>query len=178
MRLILVRHPAPAIAPGICYGSSDIAVAPEDHARVLATLIATLPTGLPIFSSPLQRCATLATALKDALGAPALHFDERLVEIDFGAWELQPWSAIARTDIDAWAADPVHYRPGGGESVAAMAERIRAFQDEMRMDAIVVCHAGAMRLMAAFHSGLDAVHAARTPNAIAYGGVLTLDAQV
>ncbi len=82
MRLILVRHPQPLVAPGLCYGSTDLAVAPQELARVLAAVGPTLPPGLPLFSSPLRRCAELAAALPRA----SLEFDARLVEIDFGAW--------------------------------------------------------------------------------------------
>jgi alpha-ribazole phosphatase len=96
----------------------------------------------------------------------------------FGAWEMQPWDAIPRAAIDAWAADMVNYRPGGGESVLQMAARITAFYDELTQDAIIICHAGAMRLLAARHAGLSAaemaLQAAQTAHQIPYGSTLTL----
>jgi alpha-ribazole phosphatase len=179
MRLILVRHPRTLAAPGVCYGSSDIGVAPDELARVAAQLAASLPAGAPLFSSPLRRCAELAVRLGHA--APA--FDARLAEMDFGAWELQPWDTIARAEIDAWAADPVAYRPGGGESVLQVARRVQAFCDDLRGQpferAIVVCHAGTMRLISACGAGLPLAQtaqlAASTPNHIAYGALLHVD---
>lgn len=181
MRLILVRHPQPMIAPGICYGRSDLAVAPEQLAQTLAALSITLPQGLRLYSSPLQRCAILAAQLAAPLRSPAPHLDARVAEIDFGDWELRPWDDIARTDIDAWAADLVNYRPGGGESVLQMAVRIAAFYADLQRqqgDAIVICHAGAMRLLSACHAGLApadmALQAARHPHQIAYGTSLVL----
>ena len=181
MQLILVRHPQPLIAPGICYGRSDLAVAPEQLAQTLAALSTTLPQGRPLYSSPLRRCATLAAQLAVPLRSPAPLLDARIAEIDFGDWELRPWDDIARADIDAWAADLANYHPGGGESVLQMAVRIAAFYADLQRqqrDAIVICHAGAMRLLSACHAGLPpaemALQAASHPHQIAYGATLVL----
>lgn len=182
MRLILVRHPAPLVAPGVCYGRTDLAVADAERARTGAALAAVLPAHTPIYASPLQRCAALARDLHAALAGSTLTFDARLVEIDFGAWEMQPWDSIARAEIDAWAADVAGYHPGGGESVQQAALRVKAFYAALQRSgvpcAIVVCHAGSMRLLAACHLGLApaeaAAHAANTPHHIPYGGLLTL----
>jgi alpha-ribazole phosphatase len=182
MRLILVRHPRPQVRAGVCYGASDVAVAPDEHARVAQALTHTLPRHTPLVSSPLQRCATLARTLYAALESPSLRFDPRLAELDFGQWEMRAWDAILRTEIDAWAADVALYRPGGGESVSAAAQRVADAYADLRQRqwpcAIVVCHAGTMRLMAACHAGLlpadMARHAARAPHAIDYGACLIL----
>lgn len=179
MRLILVRHPQPLVAPGVCYGSTDLDVAPAQLEQTLADLVPQLPANVPLYSSPLRRCAGLAARLSDA---PI--FDRRLVEMDFGAWEMRPWDDIPRADIDAWAADMVNYRPGGGDSVLRMAARIAGFYEDLQRQlgndgqAIVICHAGAMRLLSARHAGLPpaemALQAASTPHKIAYGAVLVL----
>ena len=179
MRLILVRHPQPLVAAGVCYGSTDLEVAPEELARTLAALAPRLPAGLPVYSSPLRRCAGLAASLSTT---PI--FDARLVEMHFGDWEMRAWDDIPRADVDAWAADLVNYQPGGGESVLGMATRIAAFHADLQRqlggdgEAIVICHAGAMRLLSACQAGLPppemALQAARTPHHIAYGGTLIL----
>lgn len=180
MRLILVRHPQPLVAAGICYGSTDLEVAPAELARTLAALAPRLPAGLPVYSSPLRRCAGLAAGLS---ANPI--FDARLVEMHFGGWEMRAWDDIARADVDAWAADLANYQPGGGESVLRMAARIAAFHADLQRqlggdgEAIVICHAGAMRLLSACHAGLPppemALQAARAPHHIAYGGILILE---
>jgi len=180
MRLILIRHPQPDVVPGICYGRTDLAVTPTQLELALAALLPTLPAALPVYASPLQRCAVLATRL-------AQHpvYDERLVEMDFGTWEMQPWVSIPRADVDAWAADLSNYRPGDGESVLQMAERIAAFYadlqrqlDQENGQAIVVCHAGTMRLLSACHAGLAppdmALQAASAPHHLPYGAALIL----
>lgn len=183
MKLILVRHPAPDIASGICYGSSDVAVAPHILAAAHASLLASLPANLPVYSSPLWRCAGLAQALARDLPASQFIQDARLAEMDFGDWELRAWQDIDRLDIDAWAADLAHYRPGGGESVLAMVTRIQSFLTDLLREqhaaAIVICHAGSIRLLLALQAGLSleetAVLAASGSHQIAYGAALTVD---
>lgn len=178
MSLILVRHPQPLVASGICYGRTDLAVAPEEQAQVLASLTTTLPKTAALFSSPLRRCAGLAAHLPHRA-----ILDARLVEMDFGAWEMQPWDDIPRADIDAWTADLIEYHPGGGESVLQMAARVQDFYADLQRQqgadtSIIICHAGAIRLLCAFHAGLSlrdaALHAAQTPHKIAYGEAVIL----
>jgi alpha-ribazole phosphatase len=186
MKLYLVRHPRTLVDPGLCYGASDVPVANDELARVGARLReAGLPGDMPVYASPLRRCASLAEALQPR----RLHLDARLAEMDFGRWELQPWSAIAREEVDAWAADLLHYRPGGAENVLDVARRVAAFLDDLRRSgapqALLVCHAGAIRLLAqlmqmartAHGAALEqpALQAAQTPHQIGYGALLVLE---
>jgi alpha-ribazole phosphatase len=173
MTLYLVRHPQPDVAPGLCYGASDVPVTETELARVQSGL--TLPRDLPVYASPLQRCALLA----ERLAPGRVTYDARLAEMDFGAWELRAWSDIPRADVDAWTADLLHYRPGGAENVLDVARRVHAFRIELRMPhALVVCHAGTIRLLAALHGGAPLEQAARqaaqTPHRIGYGDVVVL----
>ena len=180
MRLILVRHPRPDIAPGLCYGRSDVPVTAGETARVHRMLIAAgLPAALPVYSSPLARCATLARALETT----ALTFDARLAEMDFGAWEMRSWADIPRAGVDAWAADLTGYRPGGGECVLDVARRVDHFRRDLQgagvAAALVICHAGSMRLLRALHHGAPlaeaALAAAITPHQVGYGDMLVLE---
>lgn len=183
MRLYLVRHAQPVVAKGVCYGRTDLAVSPEEHRNALSSLIPALPKLVPIYSSPLRRCSELAMQLATALEAGEVLHDARLVEMDFGAWEMQAWSSIPRAEVDAWVADMCMFRPGGGESVLGMAERVRAFLDALLQQkhdsAIVVCHAGTIRLMDAClqHSSLQdaALAAGQTRQAIGYGELFVRD---
>lgn len=150
MQLYLIRHPAPQIAPGVCYGRSDLLLA-EPAAVAAGRLRDELPAGLPVVSSPARRCLELAQALH-----PAPQADVRLWEVDFGAWEGLPWDAIDRTALDAWAADPFGFAPPGGESPAAMAARVVAFADSLdrARDLVVVGHHGPLRVLIAHLLGL------------------------
>lgn len=182
MRLYLIRHPQPLIAKDICYGRSDVAVAPSEQARVVAALLASAPKGVQWFASPLRRCAELATQLVDGLGNAAVSFDARLMEMHFGNLELRAWDTISRAEIDAWANDPIRYQPGGGESVLQMAQRVRTFYDELKLlqqDCAVICHAGTIRLLLACQrdTSLAAIAqcAVQTRHKIAYGEMIILD---
>lgn len=180
MKLHLVRHPQPDVAPGLCYGASDVAVAEAELARVHAQLRARgLPGRLPVYSSPLQRCAHLAQRLQPR----SLAFDARLAEMNFGGWEMRAWDDIPRAEVDAWTADLLHYRPGGAECVLDVARRVAAFLDDLRQsgtsEALLVCHAGTIRLLSAMHGALAleqaALDAASRPHRIGYGELLMLE---
>lgn len=142
MRLFLIRHPEAEVAAGLCYGRSDLALREPWSADVAAGL---LPAGIPVISSPLRRCAEFAAAL-----SPHARIDARLGELDFGRWEMQPWEAIPRTELDAWAADPLGFDGHGGESVTQMRLRVRqALADLNDRDCVWVTHAGVMKLVLA-----------------------------
>jgi len=172
VELILVRHPQPDVEPGVCYGSSNIPAAAtalsEGHALLAAELAPALASGFRLYSSPLRRCTALASLLGDFTP------DARLAEMNFGAWELRPWSGIPHEEVDAWAADLLDFRPGGGETVREVACRVQSFLDELRHDAVVVCHAGTMRLMAAIAAGEPLQQSAAKPNHIKYCEILRL----
>jgi len=180
MKLHLVRHPQPSVDPGICYGATDVPVTDAELSRVQAALHAQgLPGRLPVYASPLQRCALLAQGLQPA----ALYIDARLAEMDFGRWEMRPWSDIARSEVDAWAGDLLDCRPGGAENVLDVARRVAAFIDSLHasaiQEALLICHAGTIRLLLAMQSGLPlaqaALQAAATPHRLAYGEILVLE---
>jgi alpha-ribazole phosphatase len=152
VRVFLIRHPRPAVAPGTCYGASDLDLA--DHALDCALrLRGLLPAHLPLFSSPLRRCRQLAEVLHDAP-----NYDPRLGEMDFGQWELRSWAEIPRTELDAWAAAPLSYAPPGGDSVSALRGRVTAFLVERGWpggaDFAAVTHAGVMKILAGHLLGL------------------------
>ena len=148
-QLWLVRHARPLVAPGTCYGALDVAADPAatlDSARRLAQA---LPQGLRVHHSPLQRCEQLALALQGLRPDLALKPDARLVEMNFGTWEGQPWNALARADIDAWTGHFANHRPGGGECLAEMLQRVAAALHDTRRpgasDVLWISHAGVAR---------------------------------
>lgn len=147
MILHLIRHPKPLVAPGICYGALDVAA--EDAAAVAAALLAELPPGLPLWSSPLRRCRELALRLHRQ---PA--FDTRLQEMHFGDWEGRSWDDIPRAELDAWAADVAGYVPPGGESPLALQRRVLDFVATLAVaEAVLVTHAGVIRSLVAHATG-------------------------
>ncbi len=184
MRLFLIRHPQPIIAKGLCYGRTDLDVTDDEVKQVAERLISNLPRKAALYSSPLQRCAKLAQFL--AYQFPTPKFDARLVEMDFGLWEMQAWDAIERAEIDAWAANPIHYSVGGGETVLQMAQRVSDFyadllrwhQHELN-EVIVICHAGTIRMLQACalanNAEQVALSAAATTESVDYGNYVIVN---
>ncbi|PXX39674.1 histidine phosphatase family protein [Undibacterium pigrum] len=173
MRLHLIRHTRPLIADGHCYGQADMDVSEAECLALAGQLSAQLQAGLPVFSSPLQRCARLAKCLHNDP-----RFDFRLKEINFGKWEMQVWDAISRHEIDAWAAAPASYKPGGSESAIDLAQRVIHWLDDLHQlnipEAIVVTHAGVIRMLLAWRDGMNAEELAQLVCAqnltLAFGG--------
>lgn len=153
MKLWLIRHLPPAVLPGICYGKTDLPLqtALKDQWNSVENLKRELPE-VPVFSSPLVRCAELARVLSDA---PVM--DDRLAELDFGAWEMQAWEDIGPAALDAWAQNVAGFRPPQGETGYELQNRALAWLQEVsqRWEAgIVVTHAGVMRALEAHHQRL------------------------
>lgn len=146
MALILLRHTQPDIAPGMCYGQTDLDVAAsfgEDAARAKADL----PPVSRIISSPLQRCRKLADFIAQSCALSVID-EPRLMEMDFGNWEGKAWSDIPRSEIDAWANDFFHARPHDGENVSALTARTWAAISDWRdetSNTLIVTHAGVIR---------------------------------
>jgi alpha-ribazole phosphatase len=127
--LYLIRHTTPRIAPGTCYGQLDIGVA--DHFDEEANdILCWLPPVELIVTSPLQRTRRLAEHLAQSQHCE-LHSDARLIEKHFGAWEGRAWDDIARSEIDAWAANVSGYAPPDGESAQQLMQRVRAFMRDL-----------------------------------------------
>ena len=145
MQLYLIRHPAPDVAPGICYGRTDLPLA-ENVAAAAARIRPQLPREVQVFTSPLRRCRDLAGALHSSPQS-----DPRLMEMNFGDWEMLAWSRIQREALDGWAADPLGYAPPAGESVAQLRDRVLAFVADARRNgverAVLVTHAGVMKVL-------------------------------
>ncbi|HEX7686008.1 MAG TPA: alpha-ribazole phosphatase family protein [Trinickia sp.] len=163
MDLVLIRHPAPAIDLGICYGKTDVPLI-EDAAltaQAVAARLAVLGAPAPgvLATSPLQRCARLADLLARHFGC-VCRVDARLQEIDFGDWEGRRWDAIDRVALDAWAADLRRARMHGGESVEQFETRVgewlgpwSAHEGSPSPCVLAVTHAGVMRMVASLALG-------------------------
>ena len=155
-RLWLVRHAAPLVAPGTCYGALDVPADAQDTRAAAERLATALPAGALVGHSTLQRCELLAHDLQ-AL-RPDLTFtpDARLREMDFGCWEGKTWDTIGKSAIDTWVAGFATHAPGGGERLAQMLHRVAAALQTARewranqgaKDVVWITHAGVARCVA------------------------------
>lgn len=163
--MIFLRHPRLAVAPGLCYGRLDVALAESaaDEIAAACNAVEAVPT---IVTSPSTRCLALASALSRRFGRTAKQ-DARLLELDFGAWEGRPWDEIGRAESDPWAADPWAVAPPGGETFASLHARVAAALCEMPAGSLVVTHAGPIRAARMILTGASfaAVFAAAVPYA-------------
>lgn len=154
--LYLVRHTTPQIAAGICYGQTDVAVT-DSFIDEAAEVSDWLPPPELIISSPLQRSQRLATFLAQAHHCE-LRSDDRLMEMHFGDWEGKAWQDIARSEIDAWSADTLHYAPPSGESAQQMSLRVQSMlRDVARLPQqhiALVAHGGSIRAALAQLAGI------------------------
>jgi len=156
MKLVLVRHPAPEIRPGLCYGRLDVPLRPAAAATVGRVAADLSLSGLArVRTSPARRCRVLAEAVGELCGVTPVA-DDRLQELDFGAWEGLPWDDVPRADLDAWAAAPMLVAPPGGESGASLVARVRTIRDDLHRageDCVVVSHGGPLKVLAALLRG-------------------------
>lgn len=150
MELYLIRHTTPDVAEGVCYGQTDIGLATsfdDELARLQEKLAGLAPVAC--YSSPLQRCARLAQALDQAP-----QHDERLKELSFGAWEMQPWDGISPQALEQWGEDYVNSAPPDGETFSALHRRAAHFLHEISLrqhvgPVLAVTHAGVIRALLA-----------------------------
>ena len=170
-----IRHGVPDVAAGLCYGNTDLALVPGANDAVLTQHAALLAQAeaenWPVFSSPLQRCASLAAQIR-----PDFQTDPRLREWDFGDWEMCAWDTVPRAELDEWAADPVYYRPGGKESLMMIVQRLHSFLTELPdsdMPVLLITHAGVIRLLSVWQAGdfANIANAAQSSLAPAYGSL-------
>lgn len=153
MSIYLIRHTAPLIEKGTCYGQADIDIKDSffDEAAIIKTVI---PVELrQVWSSPLQRCRKLAEHLFPAF---PINLEHKLKEIDCGEWELQKWDDIPSHIIDPWMKDYVNVRIPGGENYLDLYDRVvSSFLNIAAGEtpAAIVTHGGVIRSILAHITG-------------------------
>ena len=150
MKLWLLRHAPVVLDAGLCYGASDVPADATLSQQAAERAAAFLPKGLPVWTSALGRTRQLGADLQRLrIDLGGFDQDVRLNEMDFGSWELKPWSAIPRAAFDAWMADFAHHRFGGVESTQGLVDRVAAAlrgQREQRVEeGVWITHAGVIR---------------------------------
>ena len=178
MAIYLVRHTAPDIKPGICYGATNVPVHEAEFARVMPLIDSALPEAALIVTSPLTRCRRLADFLAASHTSREVFVDEHLIERDLGHWTGRMWDEIPRDEGKAFAADFSDYVPpavssadgpvprgdgvaprlGAGESVRDMQTRVlagfnAAWERAAGRNLVIVAHAGPIAAMIAQWQG-------------------------
>lgn len=119
--VLLVRHaPTPATRDAAFPADEALDAEGRHAARSLQGL-----SGDHVVASPSRRCGQTAAAAGWAVEVT----DPRWAELDFGGWAGRSYAEVAEQrprELAAWHADPVAVSPAGGETLAALAARVRA----------------------------------------------------
>ena len=151
--LTLVRHGQTAAnARGLLLGRLDVGLdeVGEGQAEALA---AALPRPDLVISSPLTRTRQTAAAF-----GVDVRVDEAWIELDYGEWDGVPAGDVPPSAWAAWREDP-DFAPPGGESLAALTDRVHAALDALVDEVderriVVVSHVSPLKAAAAWALGL------------------------
>jgi len=158
-KLLLVRHgQIKANVQGCWHGSTDSPLTWRGRAQAARTgrhLAGSDATPVVIYSSPLERCRHTAERIAGPLGlAPQVEPDLR--EYCIGEWEGMRFDRLAEEHDFVWQASrDLNFAPPGGESLAAVSERIvsvvRSIHDRHEHEAdatvLIVSHGAVMAVL-------------------------------
>lgn len=152
MELYLIRHTTPKVAKGVCYGQTDLDVTNsfEEEFQKINEELGSIKTVTTVYSSPLLRCKLLAN--KIAISPPII--DDRLMEMNFGDWEMKNWDEINQTELNKWMDDFVNVPCPNGESYALLYQRTSEFIKELKTKqhskVIISTHGGVIRAILSY----------------------------
>ncbi len=149
----MIRHTIPKIDKGICYGQTNVAIADtflDEAEPIKQKLSLQNDEGLIVYSSPLKRCLKLAAFLSKT--EPVI--DDRLMELNFGDWEMKRWSDIDKIQLNNWMDNFIDVPCPNGESYAMLYKRSIEFFKELKCKkhskVVVVSHGGVIRSILAY----------------------------
>lgn len=151
MEIYLVRHTSVNMESGTCYGKSDIDVSCAFPAEleVIKNKLGN-PGSFVFYTSPLKRCVKLAQKLSSSDFIP----DNRLIECNFGEWELKKWASLEGEYFKKWQGDYVNMPCPNGETYLEIYERSSEFFEELIKKAhpktAVITHGGVIRAILAY----------------------------
>lgn len=159
----LIRHGETiAQTRGLFSGMSDLPLTENGRSQVDAlSLRSDLSEIHTWISSPLSRCRETA----EKVFSDRLVFDEDLVEIDFGAWEMKSWQDISEKfpfDSAKWLRQEGDFFFPDGESIKGFFKRIEIVADKIKEYAlsdenhkIAVCtHGGVIKSLICLWLGI------------------------
>jgi len=153
--LTVVRHgETSANTGGVWHGSLDTLLTARGELqaeRVALHVARTRGDASALYASTLTRARRTAAPIAQRLGLD-VRTEAALCEYDLGAWEGLSYAELAREHklFERMSADP-DWRPGGGESARAVAERIAGALQQIAERhrgerVVVVTHGGAFTL--------------------------------
>lgn len=169
-RVIFIRHGQTAFnAGGRLQGQSEVPLNARgrDQASAVGRFlrddysddIKRLDAAGAFWASPLQRARETMELARAAMGFAPLAYrcDTRLEELSFGAWEGLNWSEVAQRDpagMQGRLRDKWGFAPAGGESYAALTERVKQWFGERDSDCFIAAHGGTGRALMVLLGGV------------------------
>ncbi len=137
---VLLRHGQTAMSVEKRYsGLSDVPLTETGLRQAAAAAKALAGAGIStIVSSPLRRAVQTAEEVAAVTGVGVIT-DEGFRETDFGAWEGLTFAEVRErwpAELTTWLADPA-VPPPGGESFAAVSERVTAALHRVLQDRVL-----------------------------------------
>lgn len=172
MEVYLVRHTETVCEKGICYGQSDVQIL-EPYLELFESIKNQIPADAIVYSSPLFRCTELAKHLSNVIIT-----DNRLMEMNFGDWEMKNWDAIPPDDFAPWMNDFVNVAVPNGESFVDLYNRVNDFlekelQRKYNVPVVIVAHAGVIRSILCKIASLPLKEAFN--NKVGFGDVIKIE---
>ena len=163
LKIDWIRHTSLQVTGAVCYGHTDVDVSEtfEEEASIVREKLQERDYEAA-FSSPLQRARKLAE-----FSGLDFQEDRRVMERDFGSWEMRPWEEIFE-ELRALEGDK-DYRnhlelmaPPGGETVNELLNRVKDFIEEKSKQydgrIAVFCHGGVVNSARYLQGDLDLEH--------------------
>lgn len=200
--IYLIRHTTPDVQKGICYGQTNLNVMPtfeQEFAQIIEKLQLFSEKNPKnsiekIYTSPLLRCKKLAETLGENLLKNIMQNvdnqnisidfaeDARLMEMNFGDWEMKTWEHIQENDQGNWMNNFVTVKTPNGENFEGLLARVKHFWEEILVflnqkeninkNIAITTHAGVIRAILALVLGFPLENAFRLE--INYGGICVL----
>ena len=174
MEIILIRHTSVDVPQGTCYGQTDVPLKPtfEQEAAVTLENLNTYTPFDQVYTSPLSRCTRLATYC----GYPDAERDPRILELNFGDWEMQCFDEIKDPHLQEWFDDYLNIPATNGESFFMQYNRVSDLLDELKTkpyQRVAVFAHGGVLVCAQIYAGLLKIEDAFT-SLTPYGGIVRI----
>lgn len=129
MKVTLIRHTSVDVPRGTCYGQSDVPLRDsfEEEAKVVKARLSGRSFD-KVYTSPLSRCVKLA----EYCGYGNAERDERIMELNFGDWEMHLFDDIKDPRLQEWYDNYLHVCATNGESFDDQLRRVSDFLNELQ----------------------------------------------
>lgn len=177
--ITFIRHTSVDVPRGVCYGRTDVPLASSFAEEAEAVRQRLQPTQFDsVFTSPLSRAVRLAAYC----GYPHATKEARLLELDFGEWEMRDYDTLYHSDhrFAYWCEHYCNTATPHGESVEDQARRLAEFLSDLQARSTdnvdrhyaAFCHGGILAIALA-NSQCKPLHQA-FENVPPYGSVVTM----